>query len=46
MRVLNTEFAKTWPNITVKCFPAEDAKEWDGKPDMEKLFSSMPGQGD
>jgi ferredoxin len=43
---LNADFAKIWPNITVKRDPPADAKEWDGKPDKEKLFSPEPGQGD
>ncbi len=43
---LNAEFSKIWPNITVKRDPPADAKEWDGKPDKEKLFSPEPGQGD
>jgi ferredoxin len=43
---LNAEYAKTWPNITVKRDPPEDAKEFDGKPDKEKYFSPKPGQGD
>jgi ferredoxin len=43
---LNAEFAKIWPNITTKKEPPTDAKEWDGKPDKEKYFSSKPGAGD
>ena len=30
---LNAEYAKTWPNITVKKEPPPDAKDWEGKPD-------------
>jgi len=26
--------------------PPDDAKEWDGKPGKEALFSSEPGEGD
>src|SRR5262245_48063847 len=44
---LNAEYAKTWPNITVKKEAPADAKEWEGKPDkFEKHFSAEPGQGD
>jgi ferredoxin len=44
---LNAEFAKSWPNITVKKDAPPDAKEWDsatGK--FEKFFSPEPGTGD
>jgi ferredoxin len=43
---LNTDYAKSWPNITIKREQPADAKEWDGKPDKLKLFSAEPGQGD
>ena len=43
---LNAEFAKTWPNITVKKEPPPDHKEWEGKPDKAKLFDPEPGTGD
>ena len=43
---LNAEYAKTWPNITVKRDAPADAKEWEGKPDKIKLFSPNPGEGD
>ena len=43
---LNTEYAKTWPNITVKKEPPSDAKEWEGAPDKAKLFDPEPGSGD
>jgi ferredoxin len=43
---LNAEFSKVWPNITIKRDPPPDAKEWDGKPGKEELFSPDPGQGD
>ncbi len=29
---INAEYAKTWPNITVKREPPADSKEWEGKP--------------
>ena len=37
---LNAEYAKTWPNITVKSEAPADAKEWDGSPGQiqEVLF--------
>jgi len=43
---LNAEYAKVWPNITVKGEPPPDAKEWDGKPDkFGQYFSPKPGTG-
>ena len=41
-------FHRTFPPAAapVKREPPEDAKEWEGKPDKEKEFSSKPGQGD
>jgi ferredoxin len=43
---INAEYAKTWPNITVKKDAPADAKDWEGKPDKEKLFDPEPGSGD
>ncbi|GGF81198.1 ferredoxin [Azorhizobium oxalatiphilum] len=43
---LNAEYAKVWPNMTIKRDALPDAKEWDGKPDKEPLFSPEPGTGD
>jgi ferredoxin len=44
---LNAEYAKTWPNITVKREAEADAKEYDGKTGkFDAYFSSKPGQGD
>ena len=43
---LNADFAKVWPNITVKREPPPDHKEWEGKPGKEQFFSPNPGQGD
>jgi ferredoxin len=43
---LNADFAKQWPNITVKRDPPPDAKEMDGKPGKLALFSAEPGEGD
>ena len=44
---VNTEFAKSWPNITQKKEAPPDAKEWEGKEGkFEKYFSPNPGTGD
>ena len=43
---LNADYAKTWPNITLKRDPPPDSKEWEGKPDKLKYFSPNPGTGD
>ena len=43
---LNTDYAKLWPNITIKRDPPADSKEWEGKPDKFKYFSPNPGEGD
>jgi len=44
---LNGDFARTWPNITVKRDPPPDGKEFDGVPDkLERYFSPEPGRGD
>jgi ferredoxin len=43
---LNADFAKTWPNITVKREAPADAKEWDGVPEKFSQFSPNPGEGD
>ena len=43
---LNAEYAKIWPNITVKREPPLDAKDWEGKPDKVNLLSPNPGTGD
>ena len=43
---LNAEYAKIWPNITVKKAPPPDSKEWEGKPDKLQYFSPNPGAGD
>jgi ferredoxin len=42
---INTEFAKLWPNITLKKEPPADAKEWERVPDKEQYFSPNPGEG-
>ena len=42
---LNAEYAKIWPNITVKKAPPPDWKAWDGKPDKLQYFSPKPGTG-
>ena len=43
---LNANFAKQWPNITVKRDPPADAREMDGVPEKLKLLSPAPGEGD
>jgi ferredoxin len=44
---LNADYAKVWPNITVRREPPPDAKEFDGVPDKrQRYFSPEPGQGD
>ena len=43
---LNAEYAKIWPNITVKKALPPDSKEWEGKPDKLRYFSPNPGAGD
>src|ERR1700716_2064956 len=43
---LNAEYAKSWPNTTIKKDPPPDAKEWDAKPEKLALFSPNPGTGD
>ena len=43
---LNAEYAKVWPNITIKRDPPADHKEWEGKPDKMQYFSPNPGEGD
>jgi ferredoxin len=40
---LNAEYAKIWPNITVKKAPPPDSKEWEGKPDKILLTKSRRG---
>jgi len=43
---IQREYAKAWPNITVKRESPADAKEWEGKPDKLQYFSPNPGGGD
>jgi ferredoxin len=35
---INVEYARVWPNITVKREPAPDAKEWQDKPDKPTCY--------
>ena len=39
----NTTYSKTWPNITRKGVPPDDADEWKDKPGKEAMFSAKPG---
>jgi ferredoxin len=44
---VNTEYAKTWPNITQKKESPPDAKDFEGmEGKFEKYFSKEPGTGD
>src|SRR5262249_40552410 len=43
---LNAEYARIWPNITVRKAPPPDSKEWEGKPDKLQYFSPNPVAGD
>ena len=43
---LNADYARVWPNITIKRDPPSDSKEWEGKPDKLQYFSPKPGNGD
>ena len=44
---INTEYAKQWPNITVKRDGPADGKEFEGMTGkFEKFFSPKPGEGD
>ena len=44
---VNTEYAKTWPNITQKKESPPDAKDFEGQEGkFEKYFSPKPGEGD
>ncbi len=43
---LNSEYAKTWPNISQKGEAPADAKEFDGVENkFEKFFTPNPGTG-
>ena len=41
---LNAEYAKIWPNITVKKAPPPDSKEWEGKPDKPNTSHQIPAR--
>jgi ferredoxin len=44
---VNTDFAKVWPNITLRKDPPADADEWSQVKDkFDKHFSKVPGKGD
>jgi len=43
----NTEYAKSWPNITIKREGPADGKSFDGRPNkLAEFFSPNPGEGD
>ena len=37
---LNAEYARLWPNISLKKEPPADAKEWERVPDKAQYFSA------
>jgi ferredoxin len=41
---LNAEYAKIWPNITVKKAPPPDSKEWERKPDKLPYSHQIPAR--
>jgi ferredoxin len=43
---LNADYAKSWPNVTIKRDALPEAKEFDGRADKLALFSANPGEGD
>lgn len=44
---INSEYAKIWPNITVRRDPEPNSKEFDGLPEkFDEFFSPKPGLGD
>ena len=44
---VNSDYAKVWPNITLKRDPPADADDWvQVKNKLETHFSPKPGQGD
>ncbi len=44
---LNSKYAETWPNITIKRESPADADEFQGvEGKLDKFFSEAPGQGD
>jgi ferredoxin len=43
---LNSEYSKTWPNITAKREAPADADKWNGVEDKQQYFDPEPGAGD
>ena len=44
---INADYAKCWPNVTVRREPPDDAKQWELIPDkFATCFSAEPGLGD
>ena len=44
---LNADYAKSWPNITIKREGPEDGKAFDGRANkLAEFFSPNPGEGD
>jgi ferredoxin len=43
---INTDYAKVWPNITLKGEPPADGTDFERETDkFEKYFSEKPGKG-
>ena len=43
---VNTDFAKLWPNITLKGVPPADADDFERETDkFDRYFSDKPGKG-
>jgi ferredoxin len=40
----NRSYSASWPNITRKGTPPDDAEEWKDKPGKAELFSADPGE--
>jgi ferredoxin len=43
---LNSEYSKTWPNITAKREAPADADDWNGVKEKQQYFDPEPGAGD
>ena len=42
---INTDYSKSWPNITRKGQPPAEADDWNGKAGKESGLSPSPGSG-
>jgi ferredoxin len=43
---LNRKYSASWANLSKSKPHADDAKEWDGKPNKLELLSELSGDGD